>query len=145
MSLKLDFLESSMETTRGWLREMNDLMHWDDARKSYEGIRAVLHVLRDRLPATEAAHLGAQLPLIIRGTYYEGWKPSATPMKIRSEQEFYDRVAKVFAADPNADPVRLTSCVFEVIAHHVTAGEVSDVADNLPGEIAAVLRKRLAA
>ena len=30
------------------------------------------------MPVTEAAHFSAQLPLLPRGTFYEGWRPSAT-------------------------------------------------------------------
>ncbi|HEY5940705.1 MAG TPA: non-homologous end-joining DNA ligase [Gemmatimonadales bacterium] len=32
--------------------------------------------LRDRLTVEETAHPGAQLPMLIRGSYYAGWEPS---------------------------------------------------------------------
>jgi uncharacterized protein (DUF2267 family) len=34
----------------------------------------MLHALRDRLPPEIAVHLSAQLPMLVRGIYYEGWK-----------------------------------------------------------------------
>jgi len=34
---------------------------------------AVLHALRDRLQIGLAVHLGAQLPLLVRGLYYDQW------------------------------------------------------------------------
>jgi uncharacterized protein (DUF2267 family) len=74
---------STLEKTNRWVNEISDLLHWDDHHKAYHGLRAVLHVLRDRLPVPEAAHLGAQLPMLVRGFYYDNWKPAATPIKIK--------------------------------------------------------------
>ena len=72
---------TTLEKTNRWVNEISDLLHWDDHHKAYHGLRAVLHVLRDRLPVPEAAHLGAQLPMLVRGFYYDNWKPTATPIK----------------------------------------------------------------
>jgi uncharacterized protein (DUF2267 family) len=69
--------------------------------------RAVLHVLRDRLPVPEAAHFGAQLPMLVRGFYYDNWKPATAPKKIKTAQEFYDAVRQNFAAGRNVNPMRL--------------------------------------
>ena len=44
-------------------------------RPAYHALRAVLHALRDRLPAPEAADLAAQLTTIVRGVFYEGFQP----------------------------------------------------------------------
>jgi uncharacterized protein (DUF2267 family) len=44
-----------------------EAVSWDDKYRTYRLLRATLHALRDRLPAQEAVHLGAQLPMLIRG------------------------------------------------------------------------------
>lgn len=100
--------DSTLQKTNIWLKQLNELLHWDDNQKAYHGLRAVLHVLRDRLPVAEAAHLGAQLPMLVRGFYYDCWKPAATPVKIKTPQEFYDAVREQFATDRNVNPMRLT-------------------------------------
>ena len=78
--------------------------------------------------------LGAQLPTMIRGIYYEGWQPSRTPTKVRSRQEFVDVVsAREF---PNAVPVeQAIRDVFALLAHHCDPGEISDVIGQLPSEL----------
>ena len=58
--------------------------------RGLSGLRAVLHALRDRLPVAEAAHLGAQLPMLVRGFYYDCWKPAGAPVRINTTQEFCD-------------------------------------------------------
>jgi len=50
---------------------MDDL-HSEDRHHADVALSAVLHALRDRLTVSEAAQLGAQLPMLVRGFYYEG-------------------------------------------------------------------------
>ncbi len=80
----------------------------------------------------EAVHLGAQLPILIRGVYYEGWKLSGKPVKGRHKSEFLDHVAAVFRDDPTVDPEKVTRAVFKVLACHITAGETENVKNLLP-------------
>lgn len=52
----------------------------------------MLHCLRDRLSVDQAAHLSAQLPLLVRGIYYESYHPAGKPEKVRSRAEFLEHV-----------------------------------------------------
>jgi uncharacterized protein (DUF2267 family) len=127
-----EVFETTLQKTNLWLKEISDLMHWDNHHKAYHGLRAVLHALRDRLPVPEAAHLGAQLPMLIRGTYYEDWRPAATPTKIKTAQEFYDVVQKNFTADRNVNPMRLTEAVMKVLAVNLSPGELDKLRGIFP-------------
>jgi uncharacterized protein (DUF2267 family) len=133
---------TTLEKTNRWVNEISDLLHWDDHHKAYHGLRAVLHVLRDRLPVPEAAHLGAQLPMLVRGFYYDNWKPAATPTKIKTAQEFYDAVRENFAADRNVNPVRLTEAVLKVLSTHTSPGELEKVLGIFPPELRALFLER---
>jgi uncharacterized protein (DUF2267 family) len=53
---------------------------------------AVLRGVRDRIPLDLAAHLGAQLPLLVRGAYYDQFRPSELPDKSRSLDEFLQAI-----------------------------------------------------
>jgi uncharacterized protein (DUF2267 family) len=129
---------TTLQKTNLWVKEISDLLHWDDHHKAYHGLRAVLHVLRDRLPVPEAAHLGAQLPMLVRGFYYDNWKPAATPTKIKTAQEFYDAVRENFAADRNVNPMRLTEAVLRVLRANTSPGELEKVFGIFPPELRAL-------
>ena len=124
--------ESTLQKTNLWLKEISDLLHWDDHHKAYHGLRAVLHVLRDRLPVEEAAHLGAQLPMLMRGFYYDCWRPATTPVKIKTAQEFYDAVRDNFTVDHNVNPMRLTQAVMTVLAANISGSEVEKLRGIFP-------------
>lgn len=127
-----EVFETTLQKTNIWLKQISDRLHWDDHQKAYHGLRAVLHVLRDRLPVEEAAHLGAQLPMLIRGFYYEDWKPASTPVKIKTTQEFYDVVKEHFKADQNVNPLLLTKAVMEVLSTNLSPGELAKLRGIMP-------------
>ena len=127
--------DSTIQTTNVWLNDVLEPLGWQDRYRAYHALRAVLHALRDRLPVEQAAALGAQLPLLIRGFYYEGWHPHGKPVKERKKEEFLAHVAAAFKEDPDAKPEDVARAVFGVIARHVTLGEVNHVKFSLPGEI----------
>jgi uncharacterized protein (DUF2267 family) len=101
----------------------------------------VLHQLRDRLTLQEAFDLAAQLPLIIRGIYFEGYQPLRVPEKIRSRQLFFDGVATKLQPH-RISPDMAVRSVFSILAYRCGAGEVDDVIDQLPAEIKSLWPKR---
>lgn len=105
-----------------------------DPHTAYQALRSVLHTLRDRLPAPEVAHLGAQLPILVRGIFYEGWNPSAAPMRLNRE-EFLGRIADGISSSRILDPRTVAEDVFTVMNHFLGAGELTKIAGILPPEI----------
>jgi uncharacterized protein (DUF2267 family) len=124
----------AVQQTQEWLKELRDNADLDDEAAALSILRAVLHQLRDRLTPEEAIGLGAQLPTILRGIYYEGWRPSRTPERIRSKQKFLDEVTMKVLPRP-VSPERALKDVFVLIAHHCDPGEISQVIDQLPSDI----------
>ncbi|HEY8595329.1 MAG TPA: DUF2267 domain-containing protein [Devosiaceae bacterium] len=124
-------LDKGVQDAHAWINEIDKGMLWDNPQRSYRLLRAVLHALRDWLNADEAAQLSAQLPLVIRGIYFEGWNPSATPAHPRTKEDFVARVQLDFRTDPIAEPDWAISTVFMVLARHVSAGEIDEVRGDL--------------
>ena len=128
--------ESTLQTTNIWLNDIRERLGWtEDHHRAYHALRAVLHALRDRLPVDQAAALAAQLPMLVRGFYYEGWHPHGKPVKERHKEDFLAHVAEAFRDDPDVDPERIVSVVFRVLSKHVSGGEVESVKRSLPTEI----------
>lgn len=120
-----------------WLTKLGYELACQNAHVTLLALRSVLHALRDRLPPDEAVDLAAQMPLIIKGLYFDGWDPSATPVKARTKEEFLALVKKRLQRGVlDADPERVTGAVFKLIAERVSEGEVRDVRGILPAEIA---------
>jgi len=130
----LPAFDSTIQTTNVWLNDLMDRMDWQDKPRAYQALRAVLHALRDRLPVEQAAAFGAQLPMLIRGFYYEGWHPHGKPLKEHTH-EFLARIGAAFHDDLDVGPERITSQVFQVLAKHVTAGEIEGVKHSLPADL----------
>jgi len=129
----LDVFEPTLRKTSQWLTEIMVALGRDQPQWAYHALRAVLHALRDRLPAIEAIHLGAQLPMLIRGFYYEGWTPLDKPLKM-DKNEFLLRISNEFRNDPGADPLVITRTVIEVMIAHLDSGEMSKIASVLPAD-----------
>ena len=133
---KVAVLDSTIQKTHEWLKDITGRLGFPNEKAAFAGLRAVLHALRDRLPRENAAELGAQLPMLIRGMYYEGWAPSKEPSRVRHQQEFLDLVAAGLKEHTELrDARRLTKIVFAVLANHVSAGEWEKILLTLPGEL----------
>ncbi len=132
---EISAFQNTLQVTMQWLKELNDELHRDDPRQLYRMLRAVLIALRDRMTVEEATDLGAQLPLLIRGFYYEGWNPSKTPTGERDLPSFLNRVSENLVTGVDGDPEEVTRAVFKVLQNHVTAGEIEDVKSNMPKDL----------
>lgn len=136
MSTTISAFDTTLQHTHEWLRDLGERMNWnDDRQRSYHAFRAVLHALRDRLPVDEAVALVAQLPLLLRGMYYEGWRPSATPVKDRTKEAFLAHIEPAFRDDSPGVAERVTRAAFGVIGSHVSGGEIESVVKCRPPQL----------
>ena len=128
-------LNRSMEITQIWLKDLKEKGRFDDEGQAYSVLRSVLQTLRDRLPVGEATDLAAQLPIPVRGVFYEGWKPSSTPTDERTVDDFLTSVRKHQGDEANVDLLHATRSVFQLLDEKVTAGEMDDVKQSLPQDL----------
>ena len=136
---QVELIDRSVEKTHIWLNELAAGLGNPDRQAAYRVLRAFLHVLRDRLPVDEAAQLAAQLPVLIRGVYYENWDPSSTPRHYRSHDEFLQRVAGEALLHGETEASFAVGAAAAVLRRHVSWGEIEDVMGLLPGSIRALL------
>lgn len=126
--------EETLRKTHGWIEEVMTGLSRADPHKGFNALRAVLRALRDRLTVEEAADLGAQLPMLVRGAYYDGFRPAGMPERERSKEEFLARV-ETNLKDPTVDPETAARAVFAVLSRHVTGGEIAQIRQELPPAI----------
>ena len=124
----------AVQQTQVWLKELRDNGGLADEATALSGLRAVLHQLRDRLSVEEAVDLAAQLPTLVRGVYFEGWRPAHTPQKVRTKQKFLDQVTLKLLPHP-IPPEAAVRDVLMLLSHHCDPGEIGDVISQLPTEL----------
>jgi uncharacterized protein (DUF2267 family) len=132
-------LDKTISKTTAWLDELGTLTGFDERDKAYKTLRAVLHAVRDRLPPAEAIDLAAQLPMLVRGFYYDGWHPADKPLKYRDKQHFLEHVAReVPWLETTALELAVTA-VFDLLGMHLgnaaDVGETGQVRQALPAAV----------
>jgi uncharacterized protein (DUF2267 family) len=134
MSIQINFDKHCKEGNE-WLLEIGDRAGFPDRTDwSYGCLRAVLHTLRDRTTIEEVFQLSAQLPVLIRGILFEGYKPSGKPEKLNAE-EFMSRIKKDLG---NANPISANDAfrvIIELLYDRTTTGEMDDIRGQMPKAI----------
>jgi uncharacterized protein (DUF2267 family) len=136
-STGLEVFDETLHKTNIWLKEIGVVLG-PDRHGAYQALRAVLHCLRDRLTVEEAVHLGDQLPMLIRGIYYEAWHPAGKPERVRSREDFLARISAHLPKSTPVDPEDAARAVFLALENHVSSGEIRDVMQSLPEQIRAL-------
>jgi uncharacterized protein (DUF2267 family) len=131
---------TTQDKTNRILNQIEDAYGWPKERRqqSYAALRSVLHALRDRLTVEEAAQLSAQLPMLVRGIYFEEWEPAKVPMKM-SRDEFLQRIRSQFPYEMEGGIEQLGQTVMRALRLYVTEGEWDDVKSSMPKQLATML------
>lgn len=126
----LDVFEKTLQTTSIWLDEITAALG-PDRRVAWKVLSVVLHKLRDRLPAALSAHLSAELPLLVRGVYYDQFEPDKLPMRWDYD-EFVSEVSKWLSDTRPVDPDLAIKTVFTVLSRHLPHGQINKIQNALP-------------
>ena len=134
MSVGLVPIDRSVQLTMEWLKEIQEEFKWPDKDRVYDVTKAVLHATRDRLTVEEAHQLAAQIPMVMKGMFFDDYDPTGKPLKIRKKEEFLEYVRKHFGKRP-LDAENAVRVVARVLGRKVSKGQWEDVVGSLPGEI----------
>jgi uncharacterized protein (DUF2267 family) len=138
---KAAVLDTSLQLTHEWLHEVGSELGFDNECAAYAALRATLHAAKDRLPVKLVAHLGAELPMLVRGMYYNGWHPSARP-KAAHDEDFFDSIgADLLGHDELEDVEAVAGAVLRVIDRRIAPGQIARVLDALPEKVRQVWRE----
>jgi uncharacterized protein (DUF2267 family) len=121
-----------------WIADVALALQIEDRRVAHRLLRGWLHALRDRLTVEATVKFGQQLPEILRGEYYDGWEPSRTPVKYDAAG-YVRRFAAVALVAPQDVPA-IAAAITDVIAEHMSPGQVDTALAELPAELRATVR-----
>lgn len=130
----LDVFDRTLHLTNIWLDEVMEAVG-PDRKLAWHVLGAVLRTLRDRLPPELAAHLAAQLPLLVRGTYYERFQVEHRPEPIDSEEEFLGHVAMELEGMRPVNLRKATTMVLGVLQRHVAPGMTEKLKHAVPHQL----------
>ncbi|HOF42625.1 MAG TPA: DUF2267 domain-containing protein [Candidatus Moranbacteria bacterium] len=137
---KKGVFDSTIQKSNLLLKDIENEFEWLGSRnRAYSLLKAVIQTVRDRLTVEEAADFGAQLPMLIRGAYYEGWKPSKMPVKF-NRAEFIGEVERKFPSDPDISTEKTIRGVFKILGKHIAKNEIRDIENMLPKEFGIFFR-----
>ena len=136
----VEALDTTIQKTNEWLRDIALELGGDNRRLAYLALRGTLHAVRDFLPIEESAQLSAQLPMLVRGIYYEGWNPSGTPEKDRSRARFLSHLEAaleraLWNEDYPIDTEEAARAVLRVLSDRISAGEMDQVRHVMPERV----------
>ncbi len=131
---KIASLDHEVQEVYEWLNEINRITGWDSNSKAYAALHATLRLLRDNLTLDDCVKLAAQLSPLIRGFYYENWRPCKQPLRERSAEEFIDNLIELLREynHSDIDPELAASSVFKTLANKTSAEEVNKIFSQLP-------------
>jgi uncharacterized protein (DUF2267 family) len=141
---RLDVFDRTIQKTNLWLHSIQEELGLENKHQAYHLLRVVLHEVRDRLPMPQTAHLGAQLPTLLRGVYYDSWSPSLIGSKEHLE-EFLSNIAAEIDPALNLSAETVAKCVFHVISEKVDAGEIRQIVQTMPKDMRSLWPNKAAA
>jgi uncharacterized protein (DUF2267 family) len=129
---RLDIIDRSVEKAHIWINDLAEELGTEDNHEAYRVLRAFLHALRDHLSVDEAAQLAAQLPIFVRGVFYEGWDPSRTPARGRDVDSFLMGIASEARLAGETQASFAATAAARILDRHISAGEAASVLHQLP-------------
>ncbi len=132
---QIDIFEKHTQKANEWLNQIEELAGpKSDRKKSLAALRTTLHRLRDNLPIESVLHLSAQLPLIIKGIFFENWHLSDYPVKDRNIDTFLDGIEEELHNTEVVVEI-WTYAVLQVLSSRISQGEAEKIRNVLPHEI----------
>lgn len=131
----LEVIDHSVHLTHEWINELAGRLDWYSKRSALRLLRVTLHRIRDHLLVGELAQMSAQLPVMIRGFFFEGWVPKDTPIKERRGADFISFVGHQMSDTEEYRGHHDIKCVFDLLNARLSRGEVEDIRASLPEDI----------
>lgn len=133
----LEVFDRTLHTTNLWLDEINAEIG-PDRHLAWHVLGAVLRSIRDEILVEQSSHFAAQLPLLIRGAYFDQYRPATQPAAARSHDDFIARIQHEMDGARPVNVQQAAIAVMRTLNRHITEGQVKKVRDALPKGVRAM-------
>ncbi|NBX93938.1 MAG: DUF2267 domain-containing protein [Proteobacteria bacterium] len=127
--------QHTLEKSQIWLGTLKSRLGLSTDEDAYRLFKIVLHEIRDRLPLNEAVQLGAQLPMLIRGLYYEGFSTSGSGTRDKSLHALLTSVENKLPRLSAKNTNQLVRGVLQLLTDFISEGEIHDVRSCCPEDL----------
>jgi uncharacterized protein (DUF2267 family) len=131
---RMTLFQETLQSSAAWIRQIAEATDLDDHR-AYNLLCATLWTLRDGLLPNDAVHLAAQLPVLIRGLFYEGWRLADVPLRLQDRGELMRIIAMRHRTRPPRDLEAAVRAVLCVLSRNIDFGETFAVLRAVPDEL----------
>lgn len=138
---RVDAFETTLRTSYDWIRDFGRELGQTHAGLCYRCLRAGLHAIRDRLPVAESIALSAQLPLLLRGVWIDGWHPARVPIRAHSPDEILRSIEHELEGGLATAPGAVLGATFAVLERHVDAAELRKLHAIAPDALRVLWRR----
>jgi uncharacterized protein (DUF2267 family) len=131
---QVDTLEQSSEAAVAWLDRLAAELA-ESRAGAYRVMSAVLHALRDKLSVAQGAELAAELPIVVKGMFYDDWDPTLVPSREHRSAAFIDRVRSAGGLRDDTHAVLAIERVGRLLRSEIGAAALDRVASSLPDDV----------
>lgn len=133
MQSSINIVDQNIKVINTWLKDISAELDGITEEEAWSRLRAVLQTIRDRITVNEAADFAAQLPVIVRGLYFEGWRPAETPHKWRHRDDYMEAFNRKLDGVDNGEET--LKAVLRVMDRHLGNNELNRVKEMHPKEV----------
>jgi uncharacterized protein (DUF2267 family) len=136
----VNIIDRNVEHAHVWINDMAQELATEDPHEAYRVLRAFLPAVRDCLSVDETAQLSAQLPIFIRGIFFEGWDPGRVAAHARDIDSFLRRIATEAGLAGETEASFAATAASRVLQRHVSPGESASMLRALPHRLRQLLQ-----
>jgi uncharacterized protein (DUF2267 family) len=128
----LEVIDHTVQLTHEWINDLAARLDWSSQRDVLRLLRVTLRQIRDHLGHAEVAQFSAQMPLLVRGMFFEGWTPAHTPIRDRRADHFVAAISAQLGDVQGWRGADDIAAVFMTLNTRISPGEIADIKAGLP-------------
>lgn len=138
-----DTFDTAVQKGNIWLKDIETAGKLRSRFQAYAALRSVLHALRDCLPPAEAVKFSAQMPLLVKGVFFDGWKVAPKPARM-TRAEFNACIRRGLKEETGVEPATALKAVLDALCRRISPTVIDTIEPVLPREVHAAVHAALA-